>query len=178
PERRSALFGRLLAARLAAWRSCGVAGLGVYEDKHRPLNQAEVTTALLASLARTRPARGFLRTDAFEYWSVERFGSLKPVVALTEMATYEADGLVRVETVQIYATHYFDGLVTAIDLVPVPLGDCGATLVRVSVFARLDLFTGVLAPIKSRTAKSHMVDALADSLDRIRASFASPSAIR
>jgi hypothetical protein len=171
PERREVLFRQVLASRLAAWRERGIAGLGTYADKRRSLDQSKATAALLENLSCTRPACGLERTDAFAYWSVERLGSLKPVVTVTDMATYEAAGLVRVETVQIYATHYFDGLVTAIDLVPLPIGERGSTLVRVSVIARLDLFTGILGAIKLRSARSKMVDGLAECLERARATF-------
>jgi hypothetical protein len=174
---RAAAYKHALVERVRAWRARGLSGLVAYEDKKRKLDLAKETRELLEGLARSRPA-GELPVEArFQYWSLERFGSLKPIVATTDMRVARAGGAARIETVQIYASHYFDGLVTAVDLAEVATEIGPATLVRIAFRARLDFFGGVLGGIKRKVGRSRTVKELAENLERLRAAYARPSSV-
>jgi hypothetical protein len=171
---RGSAYKRALVERVRGWRARGLAGLVAYEDKKGKLDLAKETGELLEGLSRSRPA-GEIPLDAhFQYWSLERFGSLKPIVAATDMRVARAGGAARIETIQIYASHYFDGLATAVDLAEVPTEVGPATLVRITFRARLDLFEGLLGGIKRRVGRSRTVEELAGNLERLRAAYARP----
>jgi hypothetical protein len=166
----AATFKQALLQRVVAWRERGNAGLGIYDDKRKPVEQSQVATMLLTSLASTRPSYSFVRDESFEYWSVERFGNLKPLVALTNMSIHRRPGVVRIETVQLYASHYCEGLVTSIDLLSLGGTVGNATLVRLTLRAQVDSFTGMMGSLKRRVGRARVVEQLAQGLELLRSS--------
>jgi hypothetical protein len=161
-------FRRALLQRVLAWRASGFDGLGSYRDKRSAVDQKTVTRSLLERLGRTRPNGAFAQVESFEYWSVERFGGLKPFVALTNMKVGRRPGVVRIETVQLYASHYCDGLVSSVDLHELPDESGPRTLVRLTFRTQVDAFGGLLGGLKRRVGRSKMVEQLAAGLERLR----------
>jgi hypothetical protein len=161
-------FRRALLDRVVAWRGTGLAGLRTYDDKKSTIDQASVTRALLESLSRTNTRKGFEQIETFEYWSVERFGSLKPFVALTSMTVREQPGAVRIDTIQIYASHYCEGLVASIDLQALPDENGPRTLVRLTFRTQVDGLGGLLGAVKRKVGRSRMVAQLVEGLEQLR----------
>lgn len=173
---RADVFKRSVVDRVRAFRDRGLSGLEKYEDKKRPVDLAKTVDELVAGVAKSRPPGALPVDERFQYWSLERFGSLKPVVGAADMTVMRGRGAARIETVQFYASHYFDGFVTAIDFVEVASERGPATLIRITFRARLDLFTGLLGGLKRKLGRSRTVKELAENLERLRAAYARPAA--
>lgn len=178
PEQREVLYKSFLLRRIRAWREKGVDGLDQYHDKKRPIEQAKETGEMLASLGKTRPNGPMPVATRYQYWSVEQFGSLKPVIALNDMTVTRGFGTARIEIVQIYSNHYFDGLVTALDFAEVRSESGPATLVRLAFYSRLDLFEGLLGGLKRRFGRSKTVEELGKNLEQMRATYGPQTARR
>jgi hypothetical protein len=161
-------FRRALLRRVQAWRASGVAGLRTYDDKKSTIDQPGVTQSLLESLSRTNTRKGFEQIETFEYWSVERFGTLKPFVALTSMTVREQPGAVRIDTIQLYASHYCEGLVASIDLAALPDEAGPRTLVRLTFRTQVDGLGGLLGAMKRKVGRTRMVAQLVAGLERLR----------
>jgi hypothetical protein len=162
------LYKRALLDRVVAFKNGGVEGLGTYADKKRRVDQSEVSRALLARLSATRPAEHFQLADEFQYWSVVRFGDFKPLVELNHVSVFRGDRSARIETVQIYASHYCDALVTGIDLFELPGQQGVATLMRLTFSARVDSLGGMFGGIKRSVGRSKLVGNLTTGLERVR----------
>jgi hypothetical protein len=168
-DRVALTFREGLVRRVAAWRQSGISGLSTYGDKRTTVEQAVVARALLDSLGRDRAGGTFEDVESFVYWSVERFGSLKPFIALTNMTLQRRNsGVVRIETVQLYASHYCEGLVASIDLHELPYDGGPRTLVRLSFRTQVDAFGGILGGMKRKIARSRMLEQLVSGLERLR----------
>ena len=140
------------------------------------MNQTKTNTELLASLAKSKPPGTLPLETRFQYWSVEQYGSLKAVIAITDLSVMHGERAARIETLQIYSNHYFEGLVTALDFADVGTAEAPATLVRLTFHSRLDIFDGLLAGLKRRLGRSRTVDELADNFERLRDSYRKPAA--
>lgn len=167
-ERASDAFKQALLERVVAFRERGIEGLGSYNDKKATVSQDSVTRALLASLDATRPTGAFSPVESFEYWSVEQFGGLKQFVTVTNMTIKRREGAVRIETVQLYASHYCEGLVTSIDLYALPETDGARTLLRLTFRTQVDALGGLLGGLKRKVGRARMVEQLAAGLERLR----------
>ena len=176
PADRPLVFKGFLLRRMLAWQQNGVAGLGFYHDKRLVVNQSKATGELIAELEKTRPAGALPVTSKHQYWSIEQYGTLKPVIALSEMTIMRSGRTARVETVQIYANHYFEGLVTALDFDEVTTPRGPATLVRLSFRSRLDIFDGLLGGLKRRIALSRTTEEVGKNLEQMRAAYAPAAA--
>jgi hypothetical protein len=176
PADRPVIFKGFLLRRMLAWQQRGVEGLGTYDDKRLQVDQSKATAGLIASLAKTRPADTLPVTSKLQYWSIEQYGTLKPVIALSEMTIMRSGSRARVETVMIYSNHYFEGLVTALDFEEVTTSKGPATLVRLAFHSRLDIFDGLLSGIKLYVARSRTTEEMGKYLERLRESYAAPLA--
>jgi len=167
PDVLAAAFKRTLLDRVESWRRSGFAGLGQYGDKRNVVSQSDVTRALVSSLS---PSHHGARVseEAFQYWSIERFGSLKPFVALTNMSITKHVGSACIETTQLYASHYCEGLVARIDLYELQRAETPRTLVRITFRAQVDAFSGMLGGLKRKVGRTKMVEQLASGLEKLR----------
>lgn len=168
----SALFKRTLFGYVAAYRAGGLDRLPRYDDQGDPIAVGEqlrdligqspspldTDPALRESLLRY-PAGGLVEgANHFFYWSKEEFG-FKPIVGLNHVCTHvpPAGGPVTMVTIQFYATHYIDGQVAVMTLLPDP-ADSGAfywLYLNRARIGRLSGFWGVLArPIVQGRARS------------------------
>lgn len=164
-------FKKALMRRVVDWQQGGVAGLGNYSDKKRPVAQADVATELVKTLESERPG-GLERVERFQYWAVERFGSFKPMVDVNDMSILRGAGRVRLETVQLYASHYCNGVVTAVDLVPVATATGPQTLMRLSFRVRMDSLGGILGGFKRHVGRGKIVEQVSAGLELVRRAVA------
>jgi hypothetical protein len=158
-----------LVRRIMLWKQQGLAGLGVYHDKKRPVCQKEATTRLLDRIRANAAGEPMKEVDSFQYWAVERIGDFKPLVQLTHVSIHRGPSGARIETVQLYASHYCDALVTSVELVPVTTNGVDATLMRLTFRAEMDSLGGVLGGLKRKIGRSRVVEHVAAGLERIRA---------
>lgn len=166
-------YKRALADRLAAWRQSGLDGLGTYADKKRLVVQTDVSKAMLAEVLATRPGGPLHLADDFQYWAVVKIGDFKPLVELNHVSLYRGNGFARIETVQIYASHYCEGLVTSVDLVELPATNGAATLMRLTFRAQVDALGGFFGGLKRSIGKSRVVEQVAHGLERVRSTVGS-----
>lgn len=169
------LYKRALLQRLAEWKREGVEGLGTYADKKRPVDQTEVSKELLEQLSAMRPNESLARTDAFEYWATVKFADFKPLVEVNHVSVYRGDGVARIETVQIYASHYCESLVTAVDLYELPPQHGSATLMRLTFRARVDALGGIFGGLKRSIGRGRVVGNLETGLLRVRDTLGAPA---
>jgi hypothetical protein len=163
------LFKQALIERLVAYRAAGVDGLGTYADKKEIVRQTEISRELLERLGATRPADEQLApADRFQYWSLVKFGDFKPLVEMNDVAIYRGERTARIETIQLYASHYCESLVTGIDLVELPGKGGPATLMRLTFRAQVDSLGGLFGGIKRSIGRSRLVDNLSAGLGRVR----------
>jgi len=160
-------FKKALMQRVVAWQQGGVSGLSNYADKKRRVLQSDITSELVKTLEHERPA-GLEPVESFQYWAVERFGSFKPMVDVNHMAILRGAGLVRLETVQLYASHYCNGVVTSIDLMPVVTETGPQTLMRLSFRVRMDSLGGMFGGFKRHVGRGKIVDQVAAGLELVR----------
>ncbi len=164
------VFKNALVGRVNAWQQNGVDGLGSYSDKKRRVTQSEITTGLLTSL-RAQRAGEVKHVETFEYWAVEQFGNFKPLVDVNSISIYSGPGFARIETTQLYASHYCDGLVTGFDLIPIQDQAGPATLLRLTFRVRMDSLGGIFGGLKRKIGRGKIVEQVADGLERIRTAF-------
>jgi hypothetical protein len=161
-------YKQALVRRVQAWQTHGIDGLGTYDDKKRKVCQKEATSKLLERIrAATRDA-SFEQVDAFQYWAVERIGDFKPLVQVSHVTVQRGPAGARIETIQLYASHYCEALVTSIDLVPIQTVAGEATMMRLTFRAQMDSMGGLLGGLKRRIGRSRVVEHVAEGLERIR----------
>jgi len=166
----SELLKRTLFGYLTSYRAGGFDRLPAYDDDDKPLRVAEELRALIRQSPSPLdvdpgfreymlqyPAGTLSGTEDFFYWSKESFG-FKPIVGLNHVSVHRgAGGLVSMAIIQIHTTHYIDGQVAAMTLLPVPGDDQSfywLYLNRARI-DRLDGIWGILArPIVQRRARS------------------------
>jgi hypothetical protein len=164
-------FKKALMRRVLAWQHSGLDGLPTYADKRKPVAQAEVTSALVATLEADRPTPAS-RVERFQYWAVEKFGDFKPLVDVNDVAIFSGAGIVRIETTQLYASHYCNGLVTSVDLIPIQTATGPQTLMRLTFRVRMDSLGGFFGGLKRHIGRGRVVEQVADGLERVRAAVA------
>jgi hypothetical protein len=160
-------YKRALMRRVVAWQQHKLGGLGNYADKKRRVVQSDVTGALLANLALHRPEE-IREVDSFEYWAVEQFGSFRPLVDVNSVSILSGPGIVRIETTQLYASHYCNGLVTSVDLIPVQTANGQETLMRLTFRVQMDSLGGFFGGLKRHIGRGRVVEQVASGLEKIR----------
>jgi len=160
-------FKKALMRRVVSWQQNGIAGLANYADKKRRVMQSDVTSDLVKTLETERPD-GLEPVESFQYWAVERFGSFKPMVDVNNMSVLRGAGMVRLETVQLYASHYCNGVVTSVDLMPVSTETGPQTLMRLSFRVRMDSLGGMFGGFKRHVGRGKIVDQVAAGLELVR----------
>lgn len=166
----SALLRRTLFGYLTSYREGGLDRLPAFDDDDESLRAADELRALLRQSPSPLdadpgfreyllqyPAGVLSGTEDFFYWSKEAFG-FKPIIGLNHVSVHRGDGgQVSMAIIQLHATHYIDGQVAAMTLLPVPGDDQSfhwLYLNRARI-DRLDGFWGILArPIVQRRARS------------------------
>ena len=186
-QKAAALYRHVLFAHLSAYLSGGAGTLLQSGDRETPVRLSTETDALLQAapspLDQAPEFRDYLRhfpsstlghTEDFFYWSKEAFG-FKPVVGLYHVSVYqpEAQGVVMISTMQIYANHYMDGLVAVNALMPdTGPGGVGFYWVYVnrSRVGSLSGFMGTLArPIVQGRARAGLTRSLLQTKQRLEA---------
>jgi len=80
--------------------------------------------------------------------------------------------MVRLETVQLYASHYCNGVVTSVDLMPVATANGPQTLMRLSFRVRMDSLGGMFGGFKRHVGRGKIVDQVAAGLELVRRAVA------
>jgi len=165
-----------LFSYLATYQEGGFDRLPAYQHDDEPLRVGEELRALLTQRPSPLDADPGFReyllhypsgtlpgTENFFYWSKESFG-FKPIVGVNHVSVHRvADRHASMAIIQIHTTHYIDGQVAAMTLLPVP-GDERSfywLYLNRARIDRLDGFWGIVArPIVQRRARSGLSKSL------------------
>lgn len=117
-------FRRIMLARARAYLAGGIASVPLPADSRDAIAPSREFEALLETFAGdpllTSPVQAYLRNyprhggdvESYLYWSKEKLGDVKPIVAITHLSIHDAGAARHVVTsAQVFATHYLDASV-------------------------------------------------------------------
>lgn len=172
-------FRRLVLARVESYRAGGLNTLPPLMDRAAPLHLGRLFDALVNAtpqLPGGPAAAAWLhdggihgQLESFLYWSQENYGAGKPVVSVTHVAIVppaEPDAPAMVFGKQIFASHYMIG---EFALMAVTRDDAGGGnyLIYMNRTA-VDLFGGLLGPIKRAMLESRLRSQVPEVIGKLR----------
>jgi len=164
-------FRSIMLNRAVTYLARGNDGMAPYQDHERPvlpgvevhgiatrMDAAKLAEPGVAEYLRRFPDMRRDDIESFLYWSKERFGSGKAIVAITRVSIIPGVGDGQTELIvaskQVFATHYFSASLSFVSITtPMPSGD------RYLVYARrshVDVLLGFWGGLTRRIVESRI----------------------
>jgi hypothetical protein len=122
------------------------------------------------SLLADHPRINDERAESFYYWSVQKFGQLKPVISLVHVTIFREGTRVFIASKQIYSNHYTEAGLGIAELIPfTDQHGKVRTLTAYTIRLQVDMFGGTMGFLKKRMAQPRMLETLKESLQGLRA---------
>jgi len=176
-------FRRLVLERVNVYRAEGLAALAPYEHRSAPISPRDAFASIVAHspyLSHGPPELlaalgGFSEADAagsesFLYWSKERYGTAKPVIAVTHVTIVRPEATAALAVVvlgkEIFATHYRNASLGMTAVVRDPARNV-SYLVYVNR-SHIDVLGGVFSGLKRMLIEGRIRSESATLLTRVR----------
>jgi hypothetical protein len=175
-------YKKILLERVKGYMAKGAGALSTFADKSEPVNGQEV----FAGLAREQVAFGkhcthfnaFLTgspesqsgdPETFFYWAKQKFGSLKPVITLVQVAIHREGDRYFIACKSLYTSHYTESGLLIAELIPVTTSEGQPrTLIANTLRLQVDMLGGQMSFLARRMARPKMLAKLKESVQGLR----------
>jgi hypothetical protein len=178
-------YRSILLEKIRSYATLGGKSLGANADQDEPVDTNDAVIRMLRyqasyakygedfySLLADHPRKNDERAESFYYWSVQKFGQLKPVISLVHVTIFQEGARVFIASKQIYSNHYTEAGLGIAELIP--LTDQHGkvrTLTAYTIRLQVDMFGGTMGFLKKRMAQPRMLETLRESLQGLRANM-------
>jgi hypothetical protein len=176
-------YKAILLEKVRSYATLGGQSLGANADQDEPVDTNDAMIRMLRyqttyakygedfySLLADHPRINDERADSFYYWSVQKFGQLKPVISLVHVTIFREGARVFIASKQIYSNHYTEAGLGIAELIPFT-DQHGKirTLTAYTIRLQVDMFGGTMGFLKKRMAQPRMLETMKESLQGLRA---------
>jgi hypothetical protein len=176
-------YKSILLEKVRSYAALGGKSLGANADQDEPVDTNDAMVRMLryqASYAKygdyfylllaDHPRINDERAESFYYWSVQKFGQLKPVISLVHITIFQEGTRVFIASKQIYSNHYTEAGLGIAELIPfTDQHGKVRTLTAYTIRLQVDMFGGTMGFLKKRMAQPRMLETLKESLQGLRA---------
>jgi hypothetical protein len=176
-------YKSILLEKVRSYATLGGESLGANADQGEPVDTNDAMIRMLRyqasyakygedfySLLADHPRINDRRAESFYYWSVQKFGQLKPVISLVHVTIFQEGTRVFIASKQIYSNHYTEAGLGIAELIPITDQHGKVrTLTAYTIRLQVDMFGGTMGFLKKRMAHSRMLETLKESLQGLRA---------
>jgi hypothetical protein len=176
-------YKSILLEKVRSYATLGGKSLGASADQDEPVDTNDAMIRMLRyqasyakygedfySLLADHPRINDERAESFYYWSVQKFGQLKPVISLVHVTIFQDGARVFIVSKQIYSNHYTEAGLGIAELIPfTDQHGKVRTLTAYTIRLQVDMFGGTMGFLKKRMAQPRMLETLKESLQGLRA---------
>jgi hypothetical protein len=175
-------YKSILLEKVRSYATLGGKALGANADQDEPVDTNDAMIRMLRyqasyakygddfySLLADHPRINDERAESFYYWSVQKFGQLKPVISLVHVTIFQEGTRVFIASKQIYSNHYTEAGLGIAELIPfTDQHGKVRTLTAYTIRLQVDMFGGTMGFLKKRMAQPRMLETLKESLQGLR----------